>query len=294
MIKKLTKILTGDSQLSREEMNKMILNASSNVDNKTEEANLWENSAGYVEQKAENKITSKKKELTDDDLWDEEGYSSKNFESKNVMQILSRKPQVESDPWAEQESPSPKKETKQKQTKKQLAQQEVDPWDEVIETQPIIENKQEVQLEQENTQQDNDVPEIVNNDAVVNEVSSSSSKTNKKSNSKKKKVKNTDKPKRNVSKMGDKLWVEKIPPSNRFNENTVLCFAPGKYDKIGNFICYGKKQNSLWLNMFKKNSNVHMSKPWAVRYEDCDIVEHNGMMHPNYFKDENGVYHRKL
>lgn len=108
--------------------------------------------------------------------------------------------------------------------------------------------------------------------------------------------KKTDKkpkdPNQTSNKQKDGKWAASIPEEERFTTETILHFKRDQYDKIGNFLYYGKKDGVIWVDMFKKDSTEHMSRPWSITMSDCTIVENKGVLNPNYVK-ENGIYYTK-
>ena len=106
-------------------------------------------------------------------------------------------------------------------------------------------------------------------------------------------VPEVEKKKRNVSKTGDKDWVDKIPENDKYTTDTIFCFRPGKLNKIGRFISYGKKEGIIWVNMFKKSSTEYMSKPWAVKIDECSIVENKSEVNPEFSKEAEIYYTKK-
>jgi hypothetical protein len=100
--------------------------------------------------------------------------------------------------------------------------------------------------------------------------------------------------KRDVLKFGNKDWVAEIPEDQKFNEKTVFCWKPGEDDKIGYFAKYGKKEGMIWINMYKKDSFTLMSREWAARLSDCEVIEQDGkMLSDRYIKDEKGYHVKK-
>ena len=131
------------------------------------------------------------------------------------------------------------------------------------------------------------------NDKVENTQVESNPKTIVQNEVKSEKVASTEtKKKRNVIKNGDKDWVSKLPEDQKFDEQTVFCFNPNQQCKVGRFKSYGKKEGIIWLEMFKKDSFEPMSREWAVRIDQCELVEKDGVLvNPElYSKDEKG-YH---
>ena len=108
------------------------------------------------------------------------------------------------------------------------------------------------------------------------------------------KVEQTAGKKRDVLKFGNKDWVAEIPEDQKFNEKTVFCWKPGEDNKIGYFAKYGKKEGMIWINMYKKDSFTLMSREWAARLSDCEVIEQDGkMLSDKYFKDEKGYHVKK-
>ena len=100
--------------------------------------------------------------------------------------------------------------------------------------------------------------------------------------------------KRDVLKFGNKDWVAEIPEDQKFNEKTVFCWKPGEDNKIGYFAKYGKKEGMVWINMYKKDSFTLMSREWAARLSDCEVIEQDGkMLSDKYIKDEKGYHVKK-
>jgi hypothetical protein len=100
--------------------------------------------------------------------------------------------------------------------------------------------------------------------------------------------------KRDVLKFGNKDWAAEIPEDQKFNEKTVFCWKPGEDNKIGYFAKYGKKEGMIWINMYKKDSFTLMSREWAARLSDCEVIEQDGkMLSDKYIKDEKGYHVKK-
>ena len=137
----------------------------------------------------------------------------------------------------------------------------------------------------------NTTKKTVKNGEIKNETATPKAETTNKGNEKA--AEQTEvKKKRNVTKFGNKNWSENLPEDKQFNENTIFCFNPDKQCKIGRFKSYGKKEGIIWLEMFKKDSFTPMSREWAVRIDECEFVEKDGVLiNPEkYTKDERG-YH---
>lgn len=139
----------------------------------------------------------------------------------------------------------------------------------------------------------NTTKETVKNDEIKNENETAAPKAETTNKGNEKAAEQTEaKKKRNVTKFGNKNWSENLPEDKQFNENTIFCFNPDKQCKIGRFKSYGKKEGIIWLEMFKKDSFTPMSREWAVRIDECEFVEKDGVLtNPEkYTRDEKG-YH---
>jgi len=105
-------------------------------------------------------------------------------------------------------------------------------------------------------------------------------------------VQTEDHKKRNVLKFGNREWAASLPVEDQFDNTTIFCFKRGEFDKIGTFKEYGKKERIIWLDMFKKDTFELMSRAWAVRIEECEIVEKNGViLNPEVFSRDEKGYH---
>jgi hypothetical protein len=154
----------------------------------------------------------------------------------------------------------------------------------------VAENKEiKAEMVEENKEPKNEVVEPKNEEVENKEVE------NKEVENKEPKVEQTTGKKRDVLKFGNKNWAEEIPEDKKFTEKTVFCWKPGEDDKIGYFSKYGKKEGMIWINMYKKDSFNLMSREWAARLSDCEVIEQDGVMlkPERYFKDDKGYHVKK-
>ena len=85
-------------------------------------------------------------------------------------------------------------------------------------------------------------------------------------------------------------WVNSIPDEEKLSEGDVLyCIGGDGKGKFAQVIGYGKKQNIVWANMFKKASTDFMSRPWSLTITDTVVVKKDGQLMDG-FDENNGVY----
>ena len=89
-------------------------------------------------------------------------------------------------------------------------------------------------------------------------------------------------------------WINNIPEEERLVEGDILyCIGGDGKGKFAKVIGYGKKENIVWANMFKKNSTAFMNRPWSLTLKDTVVVYKNGQLTPGYTVSEEGVYSKE-
>lgn len=90
-------------------------------------------------------------------------------------------------------------------------------------------------------------------------------------------------------------WINNIPEDQKLVEGDILyCIGGDGKGKFAKVIGYGKKENIVWANMFKKNSNNFMNRPWSLTLKDTVIVYKNGQLTPGYSVNEEGIYSKDV
>ena len=89
-------------------------------------------------------------------------------------------------------------------------------------------------------------------------------------------------------------WINNIPEEEKLVEGDILyCIGGDGKGKFAQVIGYGKKENIVWANMFKKNSTAFMNRPWSLTLKDTVVVYKNGQLTPGYTVSEEGVYSKE-
>lgn len=90
-------------------------------------------------------------------------------------------------------------------------------------------------------------------------------------------------------------WINNIPEEERLVEGDILyCIGGDGKGKFAKVIGYGKKENIVWANMFKKNSTNFMNRPWSLTLKDTVVVYKNGQLTPGYTINDEGVYSKEV